>query len=218
LTKFGRMCAALGIRVIPASSPQAKGRIERNHGTHQVRLVKKLRRKGLADLDAANAFSRWSIGRPHQRFARPPASSDDFHVAIPRGVRLDAVFRLADTRTVSNDWVVRYDNRYFQLERQSRPPPARASVQVYEAADGQIEIRYRDRAMRCQELTAELSRRNARPRQRRTAPAPSAPPPGAPAAATAGPECRSSLHHVVAQYETGKQLAAARRAWERVQP
>jgi len=62
LTQFGRMCAQLGIRIIPASSPQAKGRIERNHGTHQDRLVKKLRRKGIADLTAANVFWRPSIG------------------------------------------------------------------------------------------------------------------------------------------------------------
>ena len=56
LTQFGRMCAALGIRIIPASSPQAKGRIERNHGTHQDRLVKKLRRHGIGDLAIGNQF------------------------------------------------------------------------------------------------------------------------------------------------------------------
>jgi hypothetical protein len=95
LTQFGRMCAQLGMRIIPASSPQAKGRIERNHGTHQDRLVKKLRRQAIADLDAANAFLEGEYWGDHnQRFARPPASPDDFHVAIPRGVRLDTVFRL----------------------------------------------------------------------------------------------------------------------------
>jgi hypothetical protein len=56
LTRFGRMCAQLGIQIIPASSPQAKGRVQRHHGTHQDRLVKKLRRCGIGDLDAANAF------------------------------------------------------------------------------------------------------------------------------------------------------------------
>src|SRR2546428_606423 len=54
LTQFGRMCAALGIQIIAASSPQAKGRVERNHGTHQDRLVKKLRRLEIADAAAAN--------------------------------------------------------------------------------------------------------------------------------------------------------------------
>ena len=157
LTQFGRMCAQLGIRIIPASSPQAKGRIERNHGTHQDRLVKKLRRRGIADATAANAFLEAQYWADHnRRFAQPPSSADDFHVSVPRGVRLEAVFRLEQQRTVSNDWVVRYDNRLFQVERQSHRPPARGTVLVYEAADGQIEIRYRGRAMRCTEVAPEM--------------------------------------------------------------
>jgi transposase len=223
LTQFGRMCAQLGIRIIPASSPQAKGRIERNHGTHQDRLVKKLRRKGIADIDAANAFLEAEYWADHnQRFARSPASPDDFHVAIPRGVRLDAVFRLEDKCTVSNDWVVRYDNRYFQIERQSQRPPARAPVRVYEAVDGQIEIRYRDRVMRYQELSAEhlaAQRATAAAADRPAPPAPTAARSSAPAVRGRGQQSADHpWHHVVAQYETGKQLAAARRAWERVQP
>ena len=153
LTQFGRMCAKLGIRIIPASSPQAKGRIERHHGTHQDRLVKKLRRQRIAEVGAANAFLAAAYWSDHnQRFARAPASPDDFHVGVPRGLSLDAVFRLEAPRTVSNDWVVRYDNRHFQLERQSQQPPARSTVQVFEDAAGQIEIRYRDRRMRWTEI------------------------------------------------------------------
>lgn len=112
LTQFGRMCATLGIQIIPASSPQAKGRIERNHGTQQDRLVKKLRRKGIADIACANAFLEAGYWADHnERFAQPPGSSDDYHVARPRGLRLDRVFRLEEVRTVSNDWVVRYHTR-----------------------------------------------------------------------------------------------------------
>jgi transposase len=155
LTQFGRMCATLGIQIIPASSPQAKGRIERNHGTQQDRLVKKLRRRGIADIEAANTFLETAYWADHnERFAQAPASSDDFHVARPRGVRLDTAFRLEEARTVSNDWVVRYNNRLLQLERQSGQAPARSTVQVYEDAAGGIEIRYRDRPMRWTELVA----------------------------------------------------------------
>jgi transposase len=212
LTQFGRMCAQLGIRIIPASSPQAKGRIERNHGTHQDRLVKKLRRQAIADVAAANAFLETEYWAEHnQRFARPPASPDDFHVAIPRGVRLDAVFRLEEKRTVSNDWVVRYDNRYFQIERQSQQPPARATVQMYEAVDGAIEIRYRDRVMRYQELSAESLTA-----KRATASRP-------PRTPTPPPRHGQSADHpwrdqVVRDHHAYRQLAKDRRAWERVQP
>lgn len=217
LTQFGRMCAQLGIRIIPASSPQAKGRIERNHGTHQDRLVKKLRRKAVTDSAAANAFLEAEYWVEHnQRFARPPASADNFHLAIPRGVRLDTVFRLAETRTVSNDWVVRYDNRYFQIERQSQRPPARATVHVYEAVDGQIEIRYRDRVMRAQELSAE--RLTAKRATAPAAPPASTPPPRPARRIRPRPSADHPWQHVVDQYQHGKQCAAARRAWLAVQP
>ncbi len=157
-TQFGRMCATLGIRIIPASSPQAKGRIERNHGTQQDRLVKKLRRKGIADLEAANTFLETEYWADHNaRFAQAPASSDDFHVARPRGLRLDTVFRLEEKRTVSNDWVVRYHNRLLQLERQSGHAPARSTVVVFEDVTGQLEIRYRDRVMRWTEIASGAS-------------------------------------------------------------
>jgi hypothetical protein len=172
LTQFGRMCATLGIQIIPASSPQAKGRIERHHGTHQDRLVKKLRRKQIADVAAATAFLAADYWAEHnRRFAQAPASPDDFHVAGPRGVRLDQVFRVEEKRTVSNDWVVRADNRFCQLERQSHRPPARGTVLVREAVDGHLEIRYRDRVMRWTEIPAAPTRavpvtvaRAARPR------------------------------------------------------
>ena len=155
LTQFGRMCATLGIQIIAASSPQAKGRIERNHGTQQDRLVKKLRRKGLADIETANAFLETEYWADHNdRFAQAPTSADDFHVARPRGLRLDTVFRLEELRTVSNDWVVRYHNRLLQLERQSGHAPARSSVLVCENAAGTVEIRYRDRVMRWTEIVA----------------------------------------------------------------
>jgi len=84
LTQFGRMCAALGIQIIPASSPQAKGRIERNHGTQQDRLVKKLRRRGVADVGMANSYLEAEYWADHNaRFAIAASSADDFHVARP---------------------------------------------------------------------------------------------------------------------------------------
>ena len=84
LTQFGRMCAALGIQIIAASSPQAKGRVERNHGTHQDRLVKKLRRLEIADATAANTFLEQTYLPEHnRRFAVAPASAEDFHRRVP---------------------------------------------------------------------------------------------------------------------------------------
>jgi hypothetical protein len=153
------MCATLGIKIIPASSPQAKGRIERNHGTHQDRLVKKLRRRGICDLAAANAFLDGEYWADHNaRFAQAASHPEDFHLAVPRGVRLDQVFRLQDTRTVGNDWVVRYANRLLQLDRHSTRPPARSTVVVFEDPAGHLEIRYRERVIRWREIVAPVGR------------------------------------------------------------
>jgi transposase len=155
LTQFGRMCATLGIRIIGANSPQAKGRVERQHGTHQDRLVKKLRRQGATTYAVANTYLETTYTAEHnRRFAIAPAAPEDFHLTVPRGLSLDTVFRLQEDRTISNDWVVRYDNRFFQLTRQSGYPPARSTVHVCEAANGHLEIRYRDRVMAWQEIAA----------------------------------------------------------------
>lgn len=155
LTQFGRMCASLGIQIIAASSPQAKGRVERNHGTHQDRLVKKLRRLGIADATAANAFLETRYLLEHNaRFAQAPASTENFHRRTPSAATLDRAFQLEETRVLSNDWVVRYDTRYFQVARQSQQPPARSTVVVREAVTGAIEIRYRGRVMRWREIAA----------------------------------------------------------------
>jgi transposase len=214
LTQFGRMCAALGIKIIPASSPQAKGRIERNHGTHQDRLVKKLRRKGIADVEAANAFLAAEYWAEHnRRFAQAPASGDDFHVA-PRGQPLDKIFRLQETRTVSNDWVVRYANRFFQLERQSDRPPARSTVDLFEDVTGHIEIRYRGRVMRWTELAVPLPSASA--------PATPGPLPARPVVSAVPPRRRPCADHpwrrAVEQFRIDQQLAADRKAYQAVNP
>jgi transposase len=214
LTQFGRMCAMLGITIIPASSPQAKGRIERHHGTHQDRLVKKLRRKGIGDIACANAFLETEYWTEHnQRFAQPPASRDDFHRALSRGLSLDQVFRLEETRTVSNDWVVRYANRHFQLERQSHHPPARGIVQVFEDAAGGIEIRYRGRRMRWTEIPAAVAKR---PKAAAPTPAPAG------AASVARPGGQSADHpwrrQSVETHYAYKQFIKDRRVWHRAHP
>jgi hypothetical protein len=138
-TQFGRMCAALAIAIIPASSPQVKGRVERNHGTHQDRLIKKLRRLGIADDATANQFLEATYWAAHNaRFAQPPAAAADFHRPTPSARVLDRVFRLEETRTVSQDWVVRYRNRAFQLRRETGYAPARGRVTVCEWEDGRV--------------------------------------------------------------------------------
>jgi transposase len=156
VTQFGRMCGKLGIEVIAASSPQAKGRVERQHGTHQDRLVKKLRRKEIASHQAANVYlEREYLPEHNSRFARAAAKGEDYHRRAPRAAELDRIFCLENERTISNDWVVRYRNRWFQLASQSHHgAPAQDQVLVCEGRHGDIAIEYRGRALRWQEIPA----------------------------------------------------------------
>jgi transposase len=154
ITQFGRMCAKLGIEIIAANSPQAKGRVERIHGTHQDRLVKKLRRKEISSHQQVNVFLENEYLPEHNgRFARPPAKPEDYHRLAPRAAELDQIFRLESPRTIYNDWVVRYENRFFQLQRQSRHyAPARSQVLVCEGRHGDITIEYRGRELGWREI------------------------------------------------------------------
>jgi len=154
ITQFGRMCEKLGIRLIAAHSPQAKGRVERVHGTHQDRLVKKLRRKGIASHAEANAYLESEYLPDHNRhFARAATRPEDYHRPAPCASELDKIFRLETERVISDDWVVRYDSRFFQLEPESRHyAPARGKVAVCEGRDGQVSIEYRGRVVPWREI------------------------------------------------------------------
>ena len=174
MTQFGRMCEKLGIRLIAANSPQAKGRVERVHGTHQDRLVKKLRRKKIASHEAANAYLEAEYLPEHnRRFAQPAVRPEDYHRRRPCATELDKVFRLERERVISDDWVVRYDTRLFQLEPESRHyAPARGKVVVSEARDGQVSIEYRGRAVPWKEVAPRPQPGDSEPvREQASAPA-----------------------------------------------
>ena len=159
LTQFGRMCRQLDIRIIAANSPQAKGRVERAHGTHQDRLVKKLRLTGVADYEAANRYLDEDYLADHnRRYARAAASETDYHRRRPTARQLDDVFRLEETRVVSADWVVSYKTRLLQLERQSRHyAPAHSRVTVRENEQGKLSVEYRGRPLRFREITVRAA-------------------------------------------------------------
>ena len=155
LTQFGRMCAGLGIRIVGAHSPQAKGRVERNHGVHQDRLVKKFRRQGIHEDAAANAYMETHyLPALNRRFAKNAAQPQDYHRPCPSSAELDRVFRLQTERWVSNDWVVRHHNRYLQLQpTRGQRRSQRAKAVLNESEEGALEVRYRGETMAFVELS-----------------------------------------------------------------
>jgi hypothetical protein len=153
-SQFGEMCRRLGIELIGASSPQAKGRVERNHGTHQDRLIKKLRLRKIRDYERANQYlAEIYLPQHNARYAVEPGEAVDFHEAVPQGLRLDDVLCLEQKRVVSNDWVVRYQNRWSQISQaSSRHVPAGAKVTVREQEDGRLCLVYGERRLEWEEI------------------------------------------------------------------
>jgi transposase len=138
-SQFRRMCERLGTELILAGSAQAKGRVERAHGTHQDRLIKKLRLAGIHDYEAANRYLRTRYWPQHnRRFAVAPAEAVDFHEPVPAGMDLDAIFSLECERTVSEDWVVRYDNRFLQIETPEVRPGEKVIIRI--RRNGRMEL------------------------------------------------------------------------------
>jgi transposase len=154
VTQFGRMCEKLGIEIIAAGSPQAKGRVERNHGTHQDRLIKKMRRKKIGTHEEANEYlQREYLAEHNGGFRRAAAEEEDYHRQAPSAAELREVFGLETERVIGNDWVVRYDNRLFQVQAQSRKyAPAQGKVLACEWQDGTVEIEYRGRKLPWKEI------------------------------------------------------------------
>ena len=150
VTQFGRMCERLGIQMIAASSPQAKGRVERNHGTHQDRLVKKLRRKKISTHAEVNRYLEEEYCEDHnRRFAVEARSEVDYHLPARGARQRREIFRLETERVLGNDWGVRHNHRFYQVERQSRThAPAKSRVAVCEWEDGAMEIHYRGQKLR----------------------------------------------------------------------
>ena len=159
LTEFGRMCQELGTQIIAASSPQAKGRVERSHGTQQDRLIKKMRLQRIRTMAEANQYLRQQYLPDHnRRFSWEPAKPEDYHRKAPSKRDLDAIFRLKKERTINHDWIVRSDCRFLQIEQESHYPPARGKVLVSEGRDGSLQVFYRGRRVKCREIAAPPSK------------------------------------------------------------
>ncbi len=166
VTQFGRMCQKLGIRIIAASTPQAKGRVERQHGVHQDRLIKKLRRKKIASYEAANQYLEQEYLPQHNgRFAGAAAQPEDYHRRKPSARELRQGFRLETERTIGNDWVIRHGGRCLQLQPgRSDYGTSRRKALVCEWEDGTMEVHYRGEKIAFTELCE--------PREKTSAPHP----------------------------------------------
>jgi transposase InsO family protein len=143
LTQVGRAMKELGVQMIPAYSPQARGRCERSFGTWQNRLPQELRLAGINTLEQANLFLREHyIAEFNRRFAKPAAEKGS---AFRKSGRkdLDWVFSIQTERIVAHDNTILLQNRYLQLDKtRFRNTLAGCTVTVCEHLDGSVAVRW----------------------------------------------------------------------------
>jgi hypothetical protein len=146
LTQFTRAMKELGIEVITANSPQAKGRVERGFKTHQDRLVKELRLAGISSMEQANKFLRDIYIPDHNaRCAVAPASPRNAHRPLLKTHRLEEILSVRTERTLANDFTLRFHNKFFQILKDQpvrvRPKDA---ILIEIRLDGSTHLRFKD--------------------------------------------------------------------------
>ena len=144
-TQMQRAWEELGINVIYAESPQAKGRIERLWGTFQDRLISELRLEGISSLEEANKYlHNVFLPKYNKKFTRKPRVEEVAYRPIPEGIDLNQILCIKDKRQVQGDNTIGYDTRKYQiLPTETRFGFAKAKVEVQKHLDGSIHIFYK---------------------------------------------------------------------------
>jgi transposase len=148
MTQFGRSMKELGIEIICANTPQAKGRVENVNGTLQDRLVKEMRLAGISGIEDGNVWLPTFMVDYSARFAVTPRSSHDVHRPLLASESLDQIFTWRETRTLSTNLTLQYNKVIYQI--QSKRPGysmRHAKVTVCQNQKGEIEILYKGRSL-----------------------------------------------------------------------
>lgn len=158
-TQFGRAMEVLGIKLILANSPQAKGRVERMNGTLQDRLVKELRLAGINDMESANRFLAGKYLRAfNRRFERVAAQPHNAHRKNTR--KLQEVLSWEVERVVQGDWTVACEGQRYQLDsRHEALSLVRRKVIVRTQRNGRVQLVYRGQPLKWRRLPEGVGRK-----------------------------------------------------------
>lgn len=156
LSHFERALRELGVEVVHANSPQAKGRIERLFGTLQDRLVKEMRLRGIRTLEEANLFLEEYLPIYNRRFSVSPIERGDLHRPLGRGLDLDAILCKKTQRALRNDFTVAHNGKLYQVGEAIQA----SKVMVQDRIDGSLRIYHKDRALSFREITERPLREN----------------------------------------------------------
>jgi hypothetical protein len=150
-TQFGRALEELDIELICANSPQAKGRVERRNRDFQNRLIKAMRIAKICDIEAANAFLPSFLDKFNQKFAKAPLDPQNAHRPLLSTQNLDRIFCLKETRQISKNLTLQYNNVIYQVFADRREYALRkAKVTILERRDGTVTIEHRGKPLTVQ--------------------------------------------------------------------
>ena len=143
-TQFTRAMQELGIGIIYANSPQAKGRVERVNETLQDRLVKELRLQDISNIDDANDFLITYLEDFNNRFSKEALNPINAHRSLKPICDLKKILCHKETRKMSKNLEIQYNNRIFQVKTPGRERRlANARIEVVETLDGEIFLKYK---------------------------------------------------------------------------
>lgn len=152
-TQFGRAMSSLGIELICANSPQAKGRVERVNHTLQQRLVKEMRLRGINNIEAANAYLPEYMEEHNSRFAVEPRSDVNAHRKdLPCSSTLDLIFSYHHERIVTKNLEINFKNTIYRIVTKQKGYRLRNSViTVCEDLNGVVTLLYKGKALEYRE-------------------------------------------------------------------
>lgn len=152
ITQFQRACQDLGIELITAHSPEAKGRVEREFETLQDRLIKEMRLENISDITEANIFlEKKYIGVLNDLFSVVPSKKADLHRELTAvdTKQLDSIFSVHSERIVMNDFTIQFKKQFFQLEEQQPLTVCRKdTIRVEEHLNGSIQLKLRGKELK----------------------------------------------------------------------
>jgi len=154
ITQFTRAMNELGIEVICANSPQAKGRVERSFKTHQDRLVKENQLRGIKSIEEGNKYLPDYYACHNKRFSVKPQNEDDMHIPILKNSNLDAILSIQTKRSINKDYTVQFKGRILQLrDIQQHNVLTRNKVIIENRLDGSVHVRYKDVYLNYEDIT-----------------------------------------------------------------
>lgn len=163
LSQFDRAAKELGIRIIYANSPQAKGRVERSFRTDQDRLIKQMRLAKVKTKKEANKFLKSYWLKHNKKFSRKPLKKSNMHRPVPEGLDLDAILCKKTEHSLRNDFTIVRNKKLYQILDKGLGK----QITVEERINGKLCVTYKGRRLKYKAITTRLKKAKQKPKSKK---------------------------------------------------